>query len=112
VPSFKDHIMILQASHKPKGENRAVAWWHGSKSCSQPILSSSPKGDRFRYRMESSSIKKPSGASAWDGLIFISHKGIVLNHKDQMGHTPCRLHEFLHLLHKSTSTQHGRGTEF
>jgi hypothetical protein len=51
-------------------ENQAVAWWHGSKSCSQPILSSNLKGDGFRYLMESSSIKKPSGSSAWDCLIF------------------------------------------
>jgi hypothetical protein len=38
-------------------ENRAVAWWYGSKSCSQSIRSSSLKGDGFRYLTESFSIK-------------------------------------------------------
>jgi hypothetical protein len=48
-----------------------LAWWYGSKSCSQAILSSSPEGDGFRYLTESSSIKKtPSGASAWDSLFL------------------------------------------
>jgi hypothetical protein len=29
---------------RQRGENRAVAWWYGNKSSSQPILSSSPEG--------------------------------------------------------------------